>query len=737
MADDEDAASPSELSVTPGSSWDSFFDECNKHYGRNSESPVKQQNNDFAKMPYQKATCFGVAPLDNARYLRLMRCNICDKILKHIGYAHHWRRRHMCQPYEQNGTNSGDEAPDFLLSPPYTNSSLNSIYKQPSTSTANPLSYVSEKRDGLLLVLKRTRVSSESNHVEATTSSQQDTMDEPILLPEKPLSPSKRAPRVQKPSVSRPSIISDPDCVSLRTRSRHPETTYVELPTPTRQHRPSISIPKITVSQSPKSQQQISRRRDDTPDSVIILDDDSKNADEESRQSMYNNEPVEFSFVLPGPHNFAHEDQFNSLPPTNATSDPHSSRSSSIQSMHPLSKDSHMSSKQSEPIDESPEIIYDGIEEVEEEIEEEEIDDEFTPHPNFYENDNSLPHSDYYQNSNSLPCSSSPEMPKLERQDLYPQMEESNGADMSGDGVFYPADQGMNFPPGTLVFAPSVHNQQIFNGTTLHPVNTFTMSGQPTQPNPNNTNVQNTNAQPNAQPNGQTNGQPPLTFFYQPTVIDNEPPSKKPARVVCTKLMQQPTSKKVATLIRGNGGPPQIQQLKRKQVTTVGPNSSTTTKATSLTYHLNHPQKQPVQQRRVFNGPVSRLNAQQLSLLQINSKPSAPHQLNNHQQQNLPPPIIITNPHNKKPNVLKQPRQRNYSPVVYLNNRPNTSPSSASSSGASTASYVSSKSEGGWLNNIHFNPSEFIYYNEPSVKSQHLDLWKSKSFHQLETRDQR
>lgn len=54
MADDEEKeSSSSELSVTPGSSWDSFFAECDSRFGRNTESPVKQNNDLVTRMPYQ------------------------------------------------------------------------------------------------------------------------------------------------------------------------------------------------------------------------------------------------------------------------------------------------------------------------------------------------------------------------------------------------------------------------------------------------------------------------------------------------------------------------------------------------------------------------------------------------------------------------------------------------------------------------------------------------------------
>lgn len=92
--------------------------------------------------------------LSNAYFfLEFVDFQQCDKIIKHIGYANHVRRRHLCNPYEQNGTNSADEAPDFLLSPPYV-----STRKSSSISTANSPFYTSEKRDDLLLVLKRARV---------------------------------------------------------------------------------------------------------------------------------------------------------------------------------------------------------------------------------------------------------------------------------------------------------------------------------------------------------------------------------------------------------------------------------------------------------------------------------------------------------------------------------------------------------------------------------------------------
>lgn len=373
-------------------------------------------------------------------------------------------------------------------------------------------------------------------------------------------------------------------------------------------------------------------------------------------------------------------------------SDPHSSRSSSIQSLHPPSKDSRASSKPTEIIEASPEIICEEVEaeemdpeEFEEEIEEEELEEEFT-------------HSSMdYQNDNSLPSSSSPEMPKLERQDLYPQVDDSNGTDTNTEAVYYSANPGV-FPPGTLVFAPSVHNphQQhpVFNGTALHPVSI--VNSQQNQSSSTST------AHVQTPQQTQSNGQQQLTFFYNPTAVINnsEPPEKKPARLVCK---QQPR-KKVATMLRGGRVQDQFQQLKRKPVTAVGIVNKLN-KATSI-HHLQ-PSSTQQPQRRVFTGPVNRLTAQQLSLLNVSTKPQPGP--TNHRQQKLPPPIIITNPNSKKPNMLQQQRQRNYSPVVYFNGRPNSSPSSANSSGGSSNSYVSAKpAEAGWINNIHFNSNEFL-----------------------------
>jgi hypothetical protein len=60
------------------------------------------------------------------------------------------------------------------------------------------------------------------------------------------------------------------DCVALRTRNRHPETSYVELPTSTRHLKEpqKLAIPKITVS---RSIQKVSNCGRGTPDSVIVI----------------------------------------------------------------------------------------------------------------------------------------------------------------------------------------------------------------------------------------------------------------------------------------------------------------------------------------------------------------------------------------------------------------------------------------------------------------------------------
>lgn len=55
MADDEETDLPS---VALGTSWDTFFAQCDSRTREKSESPVKQNSNDFvSRMPYQSDFC--------------------------------------------------------------------------------------------------------------------------------------------------------------------------------------------------------------------------------------------------------------------------------------------------------------------------------------------------------------------------------------------------------------------------------------------------------------------------------------------------------------------------------------------------------------------------------------------------------------------------------------------------------------------------------------------------------
>jgi hypothetical protein len=299
-----------------------------------------------------------------------------------------------------------------------------------------------------------------------------------------------------------------------------------------------------------------------------------------------------------------------------------------------------------------------------------------------------------YQNESSLPSSSSPEMPQLERQDIYAPMDDYGGIpDANNEMTVYPTNSTMAFP--TLVFAPVYHHPDhqyhpqhaasVYNGNQMHPINIYgqniqapIINSHPQQPTPNSTSQ---------------NGQP-THFFYTPTTVNSETTSN---------LFNQQQKKRSLEVVPINRT--QQPHFKRK-MTVVGKGNI---KTTSVNLH-NQPQQ--TVRRRVY--------------LPIHKKYEA--------ERNLPPPIILTNPNSKRPNMLQQ-KNRNYSPVVmnYFNNRSNSSPSSANSSSTSTNSYKSV--ENTWLNNIRLsneflcklvrrNNSKIISldYNESAD-----DLWKCKS----------
>lgn len=390
-----------------------------------------------------------------------------------------------------------------------------------------------------------------------------------------------------------------------------------------------------------------------------MLPDDDSNQQSNGEEFRHENEPVEFSFVYPDNDAESNDNQTNSTSQTNAMSNPVSSR--------PSSKNSCSSSRQSVQLIGSPQMFLEVLNAEEEE--EEEI---------------STPQSSTdYQNDNSLPSSSSPEMPQLERQDLYPSsMEESNG-DSNNDMAVYPN----NFPLGTLVFTPTVHHlhqmQQhtMFNNTTLRPINAFALNPQQSQIPPS---TSYSHVQSHQQTNSnqqQVNGHPPVTtFFCHPTVVLNhEPPNH--VRREQIRLIKNLQQNKVATINRGAQQP-----IKKRQMTIVGQKI----KATSVqSKRFQHPQR-----KRVFNSPVGGMTAQQLPSIQA----SVPFESNRHHQK-LPPPIILSNPNNKRSNsVLLQQRNRN-SPIImnYMGGRSN-SPSSVNSSTTSSTSYTSAKSaaENAW-----------------------------------------
>ncbi|CAD5219536.1 unnamed protein product [Bursaphelenchus okinawaensis] len=181
-----------------------------------SQAPIRR-NELVTHMSYQKALCFGQSPLDNWRYLRLIECEKCHRLVKHVAFAHHMRRRHLAEP--QSST-SGDESQSFLLSPPRQRN----------------LSYVAEKKNELLLVLKRTKFEMDSsNDDEALSVSSEENLlkkakerDTKDLTKLASMIDTKitdirsysRDKKAKKPRMLHPKTNQSSDCVALRTR-RH------------------------------------------------------------------------------------------------------------------------------------------------------------------------------------------------------------------------------------------------------------------------------------------------------------------------------------------------------------------------------------------------------------------------------------------------------------------------------------------------------------------------------------
>ncbi|KAI6214107.1 hypothetical protein M3Y94_00229400 [Aphelenchoides besseyi] len=440
MADEDMERSSSSLStssipsILPGANWDSFFNQFDANIVLDCENGTSNGNEFASKMPYQKATCFGVSPLDNARYLKLVKCNLCGRVIKHVGYAHHMRRRHHGHAPELNGFGSGDEVPDFLLSPPHYATSGRTSPIKPQATNANSMSYIAEQRDGLLLVLKRTKTPTiNDKHVpsESSVSSKEASMERiETKTPTKPqqngrrsLQAKRQTPRIRQPSTSAITRSVDSDCVALRTRKRHPETEYVELPAVTRTHKTSTSPNKTIVIRALKDSHDIgleARRR--TSDllpangrskvlkrpSIFVVDehshDRSSTLDDHSEQ---NSSAVEF-ISTPSPM----------LPSNEAELDcPPSSQSSSTQSSLILpSKSSDLLQT-----DETNFAITNSVDEsTRRSIESNQADNE-----------------EEEMGDAESERSTSPEMPQLERQDIYDPIDDSSdGIEMNNTGGF-------------------------------------------------------------------------------------------------------------------------------------------------------------------------------------------------------------------------------------------------------------------------------------------------------------
>ncbi|KAI6187145.1 hypothetical protein M3Y98_00210600 [Aphelenchoides besseyi] len=437
MADEDMERSSSSLStlsipsVLPGVNWDSFFNQFDANIVLDCENGTSHGNEFASKMPYQKATCFGVSPLDNARYLKLVKCNLCGRVFKHVGYAHHMRRRHHGHAPELNGFGSGDEVPDFLLSPPhYATSGRTSPIKQ-STNT-NSMSYIAEQRDGLLLVLKRTKTPTVNDqHVlsESSVNSKDASMEnvetrtstKPQQNGRRSLQTKRQTARIRQPSTSAITRPVDSDCVALRTRKRHPETEYVELPAVTRTHKTSPLTNKTTVNPTLKDSHHTGlEARHQTFDSLPA----NGRSKVLKRPSIFvvNEHPVDRSSTLDG-----HSEQNSSAVEFISTPSPMlqsnsasldgltSSQSSTTQSSLPskfsdlLQPDkTHFAVKNS--VDESARR---SIESNQADNEEEEMGDAESER------------------------STSPEMPQLERQDIYDPIDDSSdGIEMNNTGSF-------------------------------------------------------------------------------------------------------------------------------------------------------------------------------------------------------------------------------------------------------------------------------------------------------------
>ncbi|CAD5226284.1 unnamed protein product [Bursaphelenchus xylophilus] len=213
--------------------WDTFLRSKESQLKPASEflqAPIRR-NEFVALLSHQKALCFGQSPLDNGRSLRLMECEKCHRLVKHVAFAHHMKRRHAV---ETHASASGDESQSFLLSPP----------------RHRTLSYVSERKNELLLVLKRAKAELDSAD-EASTSDELKTqgVESPLKSGDEntkdltklasmidtkisDIRSYSRERRSTKPRMlhPKPARISDPDCVALRTRRHLKEIEVFEHP---------------------------------------------------------------------------------------------------------------------------------------------------------------------------------------------------------------------------------------------------------------------------------------------------------------------------------------------------------------------------------------------------------------------------------------------------------------------------------------------------------------------------